>query len=82
MQTNTVRRDSEPRKRVEAQAETSRLTMDNERLREANYDLQEEIDELKAMVELLRAQVGGKVGLISDPTRSPILIGSPRLGHF
>ncbi|KAI0032801.1 hypothetical protein K488DRAFT_85477 [Vararia minispora EC-137] len=79
MQSQNVRRDSESRKRVEAQAGASQLALDNKKLKEANNDLQEEADDLKAMVEVLRAQVSGRMGLLSDPTRSPITIGSPLL---
>jgi DNA gyrase/topoisomerase IV subunit A len=79
MHAQNVRRDSEPRRRHETQAEASRLAGENGRLREKNDDLQEELDEMKAMVEVLRAEVSGRKGLHNDPSRSPIMVGSPRL---
>ena len=82
MQHQNVRRDSEPRKHVEAQAEMSRYNAEIIRLRENNHELEEQVDELTSMVEILRSQMGGRrsMGLVSDPTASPILLGSPNIG--
>ena len=81
MQHQNVRRDSEPRKHVEAQAETQRNVAEIIRLRDKNHELEEQVDELTSMVEILRSQMGGRrsMGLVSDPTASPILLGSPNL---
>ncbi|KAI0064641.1 hypothetical protein BV25DRAFT_1869288 [Artomyces pyxidatus] len=46
---------------------------DNNRLRKVNAELTEEIEEMKAMVEVLRAQVSGHSGVLVDPTRSPVI---------
>lgn len=82
MQHQNVRRDSEPRRHLEAQVEMSRYSADIIRLREKNSELEEQVDELTSMVEILRSQMGGRrrsEGLVSDPTASPILLGSPSL---
>ncbi|KAI0310892.1 hypothetical protein OF83DRAFT_1226103 [Amylostereum chailletii] len=75
----TARRDSESGGRAAAVAETSRLTRDYARLREENNDLKDQVDDLTAMLEVLRAQVDGRTGLLVDPSRSPLLTGSPAL---
>ena len=45
----------------------------NKRLREENSVLYDENEELKAMVEMLKAQVSGRMGLVSDPRASPFM---------
>ena len=53
--------------------EFSRLREENGKLLRENAELKEEIEEFKAMVELLRAQVKGHSGLLSEPSRSPVI---------
>ncbi|VDB94821.1 unnamed protein product [Peniophora sp. CBMAI 1063] len=60
MQHQNVRRDSEPRRHLEAQVEMSRYSADIIRLREKNSELEEQVDELTSMVEILRSQMGGR----------------------
>ncbi|KZV66509.1 hypothetical protein PENSPDRAFT_636822 [Peniophora sp. CONT] len=82
MQHQNVRRDSGPRKHVEAQADASRSMAEIVRLREKNSELEEQVDDLTSMVEILRSQIGGRnMGLVSDPTSSPMLLGSPILAY-
>ncbi|GJE86936.1 hypothetical protein PsYK624_030190 [Phanerochaete sordida] len=45
----------------------------NKRLREENSVLYDENEELKAMIEMLKAQVSGRTGLVSDPRASPFM---------
>ena len=56
-------------------AEKKRLMDANAHLLEDNATLREEIEEITAMVEVLRGQVSGRKGLVSDPRASPILYG-------
>jgi cell division protein FtsB len=53
--------------------EWSRQAAANKRLREENAVLYDENEELKAMVEMLKAQVSGRLGLVSDPRSSPFM---------
>jgi len=48
------------------------LAATNNKLREENLVLKDEVEELKAMVELLKAEHTGRRGLVSEP-KSPIL---------
>lgn len=48
------------------------LTAVNRDLREKNTELMEEKEELKAMVEVLKNEVGGRRGLVHDPRASPL----------
>ncbi len=50
------------------------LAATNNKLREENLVLKDEVEELKAMVELLKAQHTGQRGLVSEP-KGPILGG-------
>jgi len=59
--------------RTSSATEFSRLREENGKLLEENYELKDEIEEFKAMVELLRAQVKGHSGLLSEPSRSPVI---------
>lgn len=43
-------------------------------LRAANTELKDDIEELTAMVEVLKAEHSGKRGLISEPRSSPVLL--------
>jgi len=52
-----------------SEAAFSNLLKTNQRLRDDNADLRDQIDELKAMVEILKARE--KPGLVPDPTSSP-----------
>jgi len=42
-------------------------------MREENINLREENEDMTAMVEVLKAQVSGRKGLVSDPRSSPLL---------
>lgn len=44
----------------------------NGKLRADNSELRDEVEELKAMLEVLKAHAGGTKGLVSEPRASPI----------
>jgi predicted nucleic acid-binding Zn-ribbon protein len=52
--------------------EKSSLARANDKLREENLDLRDEVEEMRAMLEMLKAQVGGRRGLVSARA-SPIM---------
>jgi cysteine sulfinate desulfinase/cysteine desulfurase-like protein len=52
-----------------SEAAHSNLAKTNERLREDNANLMDEIEELREMVEILKTR--DKLGLVSDPSSSP-----------
>ena len=54
-------------------AERNALAAANKKLQEENAVLRDEIDEVKAMVEVLKAQVMGTRGLAS-PTQSSLIL--------
>ena len=54
-------------------AERNALAAANKKLQEENAVLRDEIDEVKAMVEVLKAQVMGTRGLVS-PTQSSLIL--------
>ncbi|KAI9510233.1 hypothetical protein F5148DRAFT_1180877 [Russula earlei] len=62
--------------RTSSGTEFSRLREENAKLHGENVELKDEIEELKAMVEMLRAQARGHSGLLSEPSRSPIIGGA------
>jgi hypothetical protein len=39
-------------------------------------DLRDEVEEMRAMVEMLKAQVGGRKGLVSSARASPIMFSA------
>ncbi|KAK0240261.1 hypothetical protein EDD85DRAFT_927358 [Armillaria nabsnona] len=53
-------------------SDKKRWTAVNRDLREKNTELMEEKEELKAMVEVLKNEVGGRRGLVHDPRASPL----------
>lgn len=55
-------------------AEKRKLLDANNQLTADNAVLREEIEDMTAMVELLKAQVSGRRGLVSDPRSSPLLL--------
>lgn len=55
--------------------EKASLAKANDELREENADLMDEVEEMRAMLEMLKAQVSGKRGLISARA-SPIMFAS------
>ncbi len=59
--------------RTSSGTEFLRLREENGKLHGENVDLKDEIEELKAMVEMLRAQARGHSGLLSEPSRSPVI---------
>jgi cell division protein FtsB len=59
--------------RTSSANEISRLKGEKTKLQEENVELKDEIEELKAMVEMLRAQARGHSGLLSEPSRSPVM---------
>lgn len=44
----------------------------NTRLRNENIELKDEVEEMRAMLEVLKAQHSGKRGLVSEPRASPV----------
>ncbi|KAJ6455704.1 hypothetical protein C8R45DRAFT_881137 [Mycena sanguinolenta] len=56
-------------------AEKKVLQDTNAQLTEENTTLREELEDMTAMVEILKGQVSGRRGLVSDPRMSPILGG-------
>lgn len=54
-------------------AEKSVLMNTKDQLRERNAELTEELEEMRAMVELLKGQISRRKGLVSDPRASPTL---------
>jgi hypothetical protein len=54
-------------------AEKSELATANVRLREENYDLKDEMGEMRARMELMKAQIDGHKGLIAEPRTIPVL---------
>ncbi|KAJ7489834.1 hypothetical protein B0H11DRAFT_1859820 [Mycena galericulata] len=55
-------------------AEKKALLDANAQLAEDNTNLREELEDMTAMVELLKGQVTGRRGLVSEPRSSPILL--------
>jgi DNA repair exonuclease SbcCD ATPase subunit len=53
-------------------AEKTSLAKANDKLREENADLMDEVEEMRAMLEMLKAQVSGKRGLVSARA-SPVM---------
>lgn len=76
-QLETSRRGSIYQKETERPAEWRRTLEMNENLRNENEDLLDEIEEVKAMVEVLKQQMSGRTGLVNSPSQSPRL--SPSL---
>lgn len=58
---------------VAAKGDYTQQAAVNKRLRDENSVLYDENEELKAMVEMLKAQVSGRMGLVSDPRSSPFM---------
>ncbi|EKM55596.1 uncharacterized protein PHACADRAFT_121237 [Phanerochaete carnosa HHB-10118-sp] len=56
-----------------AHSEWTQQAATNKRLRDENSVLYDENEELKAMIEMLKAQVSGRTGLVSDPRASPFI---------
>ncbi|KAJ7694239.1 hypothetical protein B0H17DRAFT_981160 [Mycena rosella] len=54
-------------------AEKKALLDAKQQLADDNANLREEIEDMSAMVELLKAQVSGRKGLVADPRASPLL---------
>ncbi|KDQ60747.1 hypothetical protein JAAARDRAFT_151426 [Jaapia argillacea MUCL 33604] len=54
-------------------AEREAMAQSIKKLQDGNAELTDEIEELKAMLDMLKAQVSGRRGLVSDPRMSPIL---------
>ncbi|KAJ6546552.1 hypothetical protein DFH09DRAFT_1262958 [Mycena vulgaris] len=54
-------------------AEKKALLEANHQLTDDNISLREEIEDMSAMVEVLKGQVSGRRGLVSEPRSSPIL---------
>ncbi|KAJ7774703.1 hypothetical protein B0H16DRAFT_1659841 [Mycena metata] len=71
------RKAEKPSRRAEDLAafvvEKKKMLEVNAQLTEQNTNLREELEDTCAMLELLRAEVSGKKGLVSDPRASPIL---------
>jgi len=67
------RRDSEQDMMFEMTTEKRALLAQNESLREQNGILVEEVDDLKAMHDLLRAKLDGRMGLTSEQPISPLI---------
>ncbi|KAF8212369.1 hypothetical protein K438DRAFT_1806415 [Mycena galopus ATCC 62051] len=57
-------------------AEKKTLLETNAQLTEENTNLREDLEDMTAMVEVLKGQVSGRRGLVSDPRMSPILGGA------
>lgn len=55
-------------------AEKKALLDGNAQLVEENTTLREELEDMTAMVEVLKGQVSGRRGLVSEPRSSPILL--------
>jgi phage shock protein A len=55
--------------------EKTSLATANDKLREENADLMDEVEEMRAMLEMLKAQISGKRGLVSARA-SPIMFPS------
>lgn len=53
--------------------EKATLIEANRKFRAENADLRDEAEELRAMVEVLKNQVGGPRGLFSEARASPVL---------
>lgn len=90
LQSQKQRRRSDPDANANADAHKSApLTEENARLREKIQELKEDMDDLNAMVEVLKTRQyeGGAMrspmvtGLVLDATRSPVssVVGSPVL---
>jgi hypothetical protein len=60
--------------------EKARLSDANRLLQEKNADLRDEVEELRAMVEVLKREVGGKKGLVYDSRSSPLIMPSSPKG--
>ncbi|KAJ7273587.1 hypothetical protein B0H12DRAFT_1090097 [Mycena haematopus] len=56
--------------------EKKALVETNAQLMEENTNLREDIEDMTAMMEVLKGQVSGRRGLVSDPRMSPILGGA------
>jgi phage shock protein A len=54
-------------------AEKTVLMNTKDQLRERNAELVEELEEMRAMVEVLKGQISRRKGLVSDPRASPTL---------
>jgi len=54
-------------------AEKTILLDTKKQLRERNAELMEELEEMRAMVEVLKGQISRRKGLVSDPRASPTL---------
>ncbi|KAJ7172596.1 hypothetical protein C8R46DRAFT_1086542 [Mycena filopes] len=71
------RKADKPSRRPEEMAafvvEKKAMLEANAQLTEQNTNLREELEDMSAMVEVLRGQVSGRKGLVSDPRASPIL---------
>ncbi|KAH9946055.1 uncharacterized protein BXZ73DRAFT_86256 [Epithele typhae] len=67
------RRGSVMQRQMQPSAEWRRTLEMNEKLRNENEELHEEIQEVKAMVEVLKQQVAGRTGLVQvgSPSSSP-----------
>jgi uncharacterized protein YlxW (UPF0749 family) len=60
--------------------EKARLSDANRVLQEKNADLRDEVEELRAMVEVLKREVSGKKGLVYHPRSSPLITPSSPKG--
>jgi len=54
--------------------EKSDLAAANVRLREENYDLKDEMGEMRARMELMKAQIDGHKGLIAESRTIPAIL--------
>lgn len=61
------------------QSEKAALSETNTRLREENDDLKFEVEELHAMVQVLKGQISHQ-GLISERRASPVVFSGERTG--
>lgn len=53
-------------------AEKSALMDANSRLRNENIELKDEVEEMRAMIEVLKGHHSGRRGLVSEPRASPV----------
>ena len=53
-------------------SEKGALVETNQRLKAENIELKDELEELRAMIEILKGQRGGRQGLVAEPRSSPV----------